>query len=434
MSTRRLTAVFWCVMAAVGCDASVEIGPSGAPPMVGNEKFVSNGGVEIGQVLGPMPVDGGPAAMLEYHDYRFPCRLYSRLRRVQDGNLFFSPVSISTAMAMAYAGARGTTADEMKQALLLDGTPDETHAKFAKLLADLRSERAGCRLDVANRLWGQKDYAFLPEFIRINREQYGADPVELDFSGASDEAIRSINGWVNEQTHQMIPEIVTPDAVNSGTRLVLTNAIYFRGDWLNKFEQKDTRKAPFHVDNERQVDVQLMFQSDVFRLTRMSGVRVLELPYQGNRQSMLILLPDSIEGLSDIESRLTNDLLNQWISQLYPTEVDVYLPKFHAQSEFHLAKLMQSLGMKTAFEPGSADFRGMSETGELFLSDVIHKAVVDVHEEGTEAAAATAVTAMGGAPPETEIFRVDRPFVFLIYDHSIRTMLFMGRVVDPSRT
>lgn len=360
----------------------------------------------------------------------FALDLYARLREKNSGNLFFSPASISTALAMTYAGAKGQTADEMARALRFDAPPEQLHAAFEALLRVLRADRPGCQVSVVNQLWGQQGYRLLPEFLQTTGTRYGAELVELDFA-RSEEARQTINRWVAEQTRGKIEDLIPPDTLNASARLVLTNAIYFKGDWASKFMAEATQDAPFHMGDNKRVDAPLMFQQGLFSHATADGLQVLELPYAGGDLSMLVLLPDNPDGLADLEQRLTAENLSQWTADLLPNEVLVYLPKFRLSGEFELADALHALGMVAAFDPARADFSGISGSRELFLSAAIHKAFVDVNEEGTEAAAATAIVGMTGAAPTIHEFRADHPFAFLIRDNATGGLLFAGRVVAP---
>ncbi len=362
----------------------------------------------------------------------FALSLYAQLRS-QEGNLFFSPLSLSTALAMTYAGARGQTAAQMATVLHFPADQQRLHQVFANLSKEFHadSETQGYQLHVANALWGQKGYRFRKDFLATTKTYYGAGLNEVDFQTATEEARRTINAWVEQQTKDKIKELIPPGALDALTRLVLTNAIYFKGDWLSPFMKPLTKDEVFQVPADQQVSVPMMNQTGFFKYFDEGNFQTLELPYVGSQLSMVVFLPKKVDGLAEFEQSLTAQNLTQWLPQLQRHEVVVTLPKFKVTAEFVLNQILSKMGMPLAFS-GAADFSGMSEEKALDLSAVIHKAYVDVNEEGTEAAAATAVTIVGaslGPPPA--IFHADHPFVFLIRDNSSGSILFLGRLAQP---
>jgi len=364
----------------------------------------------------------------------FALALYEQLAGAESGkNLFFSPTSVSTALAMAYGGAKGTTATEMRKALRFELDGAQLHAAMGKLARSLSANAEGYELALANALWGQKGYPFLETFLELNRKYYGARLEELDFQTAGEEARVTINRWVEQQTNDRIQNLLAPGSVTPATRLVLTNAIYFKGRWKVQFDPEQTRTETFHLTSAGEVKVPLMRLRDQrFPYLRETDFQALELPYAGERISMLILLPGEESSLKRLESSLSVARLDEWIERLTSRKLDdVVIPRFTAKTQYELTTPLAKLGMSIAFSRG-ADFSGMARGEELFISDVVHKAFVAINEEGTEAAAATAVgiRATSFTPPER--FRADRPFVYLIRDRESGAILFMGRVVDPS--
>jgi len=372
---------------------------------------------------------------------QFALELYARLRG-NEGNLFFSPYSISTALAMTYSGARGTTAGQMAQALRFPTehnkglmSDERLAAAFGKLQKSLKADpkREGYELSVANALWGQRGYDFLEEFLEIVETNYGGRLGEVDFAAATEKARRIINAWVEEKTKNKIKELIKPGVLSSMTRLVLTNAIYFKGAWDTPFQEAATRPAAFTLSGGNKVDVPMMHQSDRFKYAEIESFQALELPYAGDDLSMVILLPKKTDGLSDFEKKLTAKNLSDWLSRLAKRKVIVSIPKFEMTSQFSMASVLKSMGMPDAFAPRKADFSGMNGRRDLFISAVVHKAYVEVNEEGTEAAAATAVaisvTSMPTDRPPT--FRADHPFLFLIRHNQTGSILFIGRVTNP---
>jgi serpin B len=365
-------------------------------------------------------------------DNEFAFDLYARLRENQ-GNLFFSPSSISTALAMTYAGARGETAAEMARALHFTLPPEALHAGFEALLKEQNTDKAGYKLRVANALWGQQGYGFAPDFLKLTQTHYGAGLYEVNFA-AAEQARQKINTWVEKQTQDKIKDLIKPGMVDSSTRLVLTNAIYFKGDWDSPFKKERTRTEPFKLSESNTVQAPLMTQSHDYRYLDGDTFQMLEMPYGSKEMSMVVLLPKKVDGLAELEKTLTADNLGAWLGRLRHREVVVNLPRFKTTSEFSLKAQLSALGMPQLFQAGKADLSGMNDGKEkLFLSAVVHKAFVDVNEEGTEAAAATGGIAKALAVRVKPVFRADHPFVFLIRDTRNGSVLFLGRILNPTK-
>lgn len=368
----------------------------------------------------------------------FALELYGKLAEApgaEGKNLFFSPYSISTALALTYAGARGNTEKQMAQVLHFGPAGRRIHPAFGLLEKQLNEKGAEgvFELTVANALWGQKDYKFLDTFIDLVNTNYSAGLNEVDFAD-TENARNVINKWVAEKTREKIKDLIKPGVLTRLTRLVLTNAIYFKGKWQVEFDKKDTRDTPFHTSARNTVTVPMMYLEEKFKYYRNDSLQILELGYKGDDLSMVVLLPKEVEGVKKIEKELSFENLEKWLEKLREQELKVYLPRFTFTSEFSLANVLSAMGMKDAFFLPPADFSGMTGTKELYISAVIHKAFVEVNEEGTEAAAATAVvmmtTSMRSPLP---IFRADHPFIFMIKDNQTGSILFMGKVVDPSK-
>ncbi len=367
----------------------------------------------------------------------FALALYQKLKE-QDGNLFVSPFSISTCLAMAYAGARGETATQMAQALRFPLDQERVHPTLGRLLESLNAEQRErtYQLVVANALWGQRGYGFFRDFLDLLRTRYGSELHEVDFATGAEAARQTINEWVEEQTREKIKDLIGPGMLDPLTRLVLTNAIYFKGRWRSPFEKDATHPALFHMTagppGSDDVDVPMMAHTEDFGYMEGEGFQALELPYEGDAFSMVIFLPKRPDGLEGFEQSLTSDNLTALLPRLQIQEVQVFLPKFKMTSAFQLSEILRSMGMMDAFTLGTADFSGMTDREKLAIAEVIHKAFIEVNEEGTEAAAATATEMLGCAePPSTPVFRADHPFVFPIRDVRSESILFMGRVVDP---
>ncbi|MCS7046440.1 MAG: serpin family protein [Gemmataceae bacterium] len=396
--------------------SALAVGTAGTPSAVGR-----------GQPVGEDPVVAG--------NTHFAADLYAQLAK-REGNLFFSPYSISTALAMTYGGARGNTAAQMVQALHLAQPDERLRAGFARLhrlFNDKKIERS-YELRTANALWGQTGYGFLPDFLRLTEATYGAGLRELDFMGDFEKARHTINRWVEEQTNDRIKDLIQPGVLKPDTRLVLTNAIYFKAAWQNNFSSEGTKPRPFTLASGRKVDVPMMAKQEKTAYYAGPDFQLVELPYQRHELSMVVLLPKKHDGLPALEKQLTPANLARWLKAAQMHDVDLQLPKFKITAEFQLNDVLAALGMTDAFDERKADFSGLTTRERLVISAVVHKAFVDVHEKGTEAAAATAVViGVTALPPEypKAVFHADRPFLFLIKERQTGSVLFLGRFVQP---
>lgn len=362
--------------------------------------------------------------------------LYRRLR-TQPGNLVLSPASISMALAMAWSGARGQTAQQMQQALHFDGTPQAVTQAAGELSRQLQDPARPIKFRIANRLFGEKTYRFEQPWL----DATGAPLEALDFRHAADAARQRINAWVEQQTEQRIQNLIPPGGLGVETRLALVNAIYFLGDWEQPFSKDATAPQAFHSSAAAQQDVPTMFQRGRFRYVQQDGYKALELSYQGHSLSMLLLLPDAVDGIGALEQSLDAARLDAVVAALQPQTVKVWLPKFEINPAGALAlnQPLQQLGMALAFDPRQADFTGMANPPDpqdrLYLSQVYHKAYIKADEKGTEAAAATAVVMSRAMAiihqPQVMEFRADHPFLFFIRDDASGMILFNGRVMEP---
>ena len=383
------------------------------------------------------------AAAVVAGNSKFALELYAKLKsdpevKKADGNLFFSPYSISTALAMTWAGARGETEKQMAQVLQFSLPQERLHQVLGALEKQLNAagKKRGYQFSVANALWGQKGYGFLKEFLTLTKKNYGAGLREVDFINPveREKARKTINGWVEKETKKKIKELIQPGILNKLTTLVLTNAIYFKGDWAIEFDKKETRDAPFRISADKEVTVPLMYQKGDFTYAQEDKLQILELPYKGDDLSMVVLLPTEVDELTELEKSLTPKELNRWLTLLRKQEVHVYLPKFKMTTgPLELSDILKSMGMKDAFSLPPADFSGMTGRKDLYISNVLHKAFVAVDEKGTEAAAATAVVMARGGISHEPVFRADHPFVFMIKDNRSGSVLFMGKVCNPAK-
>jgi serpin B len=360
----------------------------------------------------------------------FAIDLYKMLSG-NDGNIALSPYSISSALAMTYAGARGNTASQMADVLNLPVNDPNIHARFGALTGALNSRGRGKGIDlsVANALWGQEGEDFLMGFLEITESVYGAGLKTVDFASDPERARGIINVWVRKETRQKIEELLKRGALDRSTSLVLTNAIYFKGGWTNKFDPGLTREGDFWIAPGSSVPVDMMHQKRKLKYFQTDEVQVLDLPYQGDEFSMIVLLPKALDGLGALERDLTAGTLDSWLSRMRVEDVSVSLPKFKLTSDLLLNEPLQAMGMTDAFSLGKADFSGMTGEKNLFIDAVVHQAIVEVDEEGTEAAAATAVVMKKG--PAIPEFKADHPFMLLIRDNISGSLLFMGRVTKP---
>lgn len=360
---------------------------------------------------------------------KFALDLYRQIRD-EEGNLFYSPYSISSALSMTYAGARRDTAQQMKDTLGF-GSCDQLHHAFNALNLRLNRERENFVLNIANALWGQESYHFEENFLDVLARDYGAGMYRLDFRESPDSSRRTINDWVENRTENKIEKLLPPGSINPATRLVLTNAIYFNASWKNPFREEDTQKENFTVLDGSQVEVSMMSQTSHFRFFNGDGYRAVELPYQEEQASMLVILP-SKGRLEEIEKSMSTGLVENIVKNLERESVRLKMPRFEFKFKASLSKTLSEMGMPAAFDPERADFSGMTGDRSLWIDKVFHKAFVSVDEKGTEAAAATAVVMPTSAPIKTVKMNIDHPFMFLIRDDETETILFAGRVTNPA--
>jgi serpin B len=366
----------------------------------------------------------------------FAFDLYRELRD-KDGNLFYSPYSISEALAMTYAGARGDTAAQMAAALHYLLPQDTLHPAFNSLDQALASRGQGAagtngegfKLHVVNAIWGQQGFKFLPDYLDVLAENYGAGLRVLDFIKNAEQSRVTINDWVSQQTEQRIKDLVPPGAINNMTRLVLTNAIYFNAAWMYPFDKDATSNADFYLLDGSTVSIPMMRQTESFGYTAGDGYRAVELPYDGNELSMVIIMPDE---LKSFEASLTGEQVAGIVQALKYQQVALEMPKFQYDASLGLKDALTSLGMGDAFIPDEADFSGMDGKQDLYIQDVLHKAFVSVDEAGTEAAAATAViVGTTSMPAEPVQLIINHPFIYFIRDIQTGAVLFVGRVLNP---
>ncbi|XP_058030548.1 leukocyte elastase inhibitor-like [Ahaetulla prasina] len=371
---------------------------------------------------------------------QFALDLFQKLKEAHPtGNVFFSPLSLSSALAMVVLGARGNTASQLLKTLHFDGVED-LHSVFHTLNAKINWSNAPYILKLANRLYGEKTFNFLPDFLTSTQNLYGAELSTVDFSNAPDKAKKEINQWVEQQTEGKIHELLSEGSINEMTKLVLVNAVYFKGNWAKPFKEEDTEEKPFRLNKREKKNVKMMFMKEILPFGYISECkcRVLELPYKGKDLSMIILLPDSIEdnstGLEQLEKQLTLEKLQEWTkpkNMNSGAEIHVHLPKFQLEENYDLNSYFAALGLIDVFDSGKADLSGMSGAQDLHVSKIVHKSFLEVNEAGTEAAAATGVTSVPYCLLMGKDFNADHPFLFFIRHNPMNAILFLGRFASP---
>ncbi len=425
-------------IALLGCGKLPEVSPTAPPPTEtpATEEPQSNEvRSEKTRVAVPLATDSDLTDLVRGNN-AFAFGLYQKLREEESGNLFYSPYSISLALAMTYTGAKGETERQMSNALLFTLSQDKLHSAFNALDLQLASrgegrsgqDGKGFRLNIANAIWGQQGYDFLQDFLDKLAENYGAGMRIANFTEAPENSRVTINDWVAHQTEEKIKDLIPSGAIDNLTRLVLTNAIYFNAAWRHPFDERATSEGDFHLLTGNSIKVPMMRQTGVFGYARDTGYQVVELLYDGSEISMVILLPD--KGTFDaFEKSLNAELISRISKDLRQERIALTMPSFEFEAQFKLGAMLQKMGMSDAFNPQLADFSGMDGTKRLSISDAFHKAFVLVNENGTEAAAATGVViGVTSLPPRVT---VDQPFIFLIRDTATNTTLFVGRVMDP---
>lgn len=361
----------------------------------------------------------------------FGFEFLSKVLGQDNGNVFFSPYSITSAFSMIYEGARGTTSDEMESVFhfLQDNTSRKNYV--SRISSELNSPSQQYKLDVANALWIQNDYPVLSSYTDTIKQYYAANVTNLDLKGDSENSRKIINTWVENKTDQKIVDLLPQGSINENSRVVLTNAIYFKGNWTNQFEAQDTSNQNFTTSTNNIVKTPMMTTTASFPYFEDNNIQALKMPYQGGHLSMMVLLPKNND-LKSLENSLSTEKLQKWNGNMTTESVTVYMPKFSLDTKYILNDYLPSMGMPSAFSPNDADFTGISEIKYFSISTAVHQAFVKVDEKGTEAAAATgAVFQVTSMPLSKYTFKADHPFVFMIYDDQTGLVLFMGQVVNP---
>lgn len=362
---------------------------------------------------------------------KFAFNLYFRLKDKED-NIFLSPFSIFSALTVTYEGARGNTKKEIENAMGYPSLNSIRRANMAKIHNEINGKNKKYELYSANALWIQRNFSILKQYEEVVKRYYLVEIENLDFVREPEKSADIINSWVSERTGGRIKDLISKNAISSLTRLIITNAIYFKGKWLKQFNKDRTEEANFNISEDKKVKVQMMsMREQSFNYYEDDRVQILELPYDEKEISMLILLPKSFD-ITYIDEYLNSEKLEEIKSSFIEEKVNVYIPKFKLETKYLLKDVLYEMGMKDAFTT-TADFSGITGKKELFISKVVHKAFVEVNEEGTEAAAATGVVMELTMVRPVKTFRADHPFVFMIYEKKYKTILFLGRVVNPSK-
>ncbi len=360
--------------------------------------------------------------------------LYHRLKGAGE-NIFFSPYSIFTALAITHEGAKKQTAKEIRTVLYLPDDKQKIRSDFANISNELNKEGKSYKLITANALWAHKDYPFAAEYFNVIDECYDGTVTNLDFKTDTENSRAAINNWVDDKTNDKIKDLIPAGMLNTGTRLVLTNAIYFKANWADQFNAEGTWNGKFKLRSGQSVDASMMQQTSNYNYGETNDLQILEMDYFGNDLSMLIILPKEND-ITQIENTFSAEKLEDWKNDMQTEKVTVILPKFKFETKYFMAEDLKEMGMPTAFKYPNADFTGMSPTGELYIDEVIHQTFIEVAEYGTEAAAATAIPMLQGAAPQQEqpkIFRADHPYIFIIQQNISGNILFMGRMSDPTK-
>ncbi|MFZ1735950.1 MAG: serpin family protein [Candidatus Moraniibacteriota bacterium] len=367
---------------------------------------------------------------------QFALDLYSELKN-GSGNIFFSPYGVSVALAMTYEGARGETANEIQAVSHLPADGNLRQPSFAAIYRQINRLDSKYKLSIADAVWAQNDYKFLDEYTNVLQQYYAGKATNVDFKNSTEESRQIINKWVGDKTDNKINSLFSQGSPDNTARLVLTNAIYFKGAWLKKFEKAQTKDADFRVDADNIVKVPMMQQMDKdakFNYAETDTLQILEMPYEGDKLSMIVLLPKNDSDMS-LEGSLSLENIRNWRNEFREQHVDVFMPKFTFDIKYSLKEILMRMGMPLAFTWPGADFSGMDGTKNLYIGDVVHQVSIDIDENGAEAVAATGVAVVAGSamPQQVPTFRADHPFIFAIQDKENGSILFLGRVSNPSK-
>jgi len=397
-----------------------------------NHRVNPAGGTENKNNEAMINIKNPDTAMIKNNNL-FAFELYQRIRS-EKTNTFFSPYSISAALAMTYAGARGESEKQISKVLHFETNQKHFHPAYKALLDYISglNQKDSIEISTANSMWAQKNYPFRDEYFKLVTGNYDAGLQNIDFRNDTENARKTINKWVEDKTKNKIQNLLVPGILTDLTRLVLVNAIYFYGSWDKAFDVKSTKKFDFFIDDANKVQADFMFKEDQYRFAENEQYKVVEIPYAGKTLSMLVVLPNSPNNIDGLEKQLDKNSYDHWLSMLTERRIKLYLPKFKTTSEFDLSDALKKMGMPHPFSM-DADLSGMTGKMDLMIDKVIHKAFVDVSEKGTEAAAATAVVIRAKSMFNMPEFFANRPFIFIIKENKYNNILFMGRINDPTK-
>jgi len=399
--------------------------------------------VPAAATLSTIPDETAPTVAVPAEDLKalveannqFAFDLYKEIAKTEKGNIFFSPYSIHAALSMTYAGARGETAAEMAKVLHIDNLGDRVHPAHAELARKLKSDGKDGKPEfhVANALWGQKGFGFRPEFLSLTKQSYVGGFKELDFVGDTEGSRKSINKWVSDQTREKIPELLRKENVTIYTRLAVTNAVYFKGVWTEPFPKGATENDRFHISATEKLPVRMMNRMNKAKYFQGDGIKLAVVPYRGRDCSMIVIVPDEIDGLKKSQFSIIPRQISGWVKASQPGVVTLQMPKLQVDQRVELSSNLEALGMQRCFR--TPDFSGIS-TEKIRLTDVIHEAIVEIDEDGTVAAAATAIVSeIPVSIPEVLVsiaIRADRPYLVMIIDERTNLVLFLGHINNPA--
>ncbi|MCK9613207.1 MAG: serpin family protein [Bacteroidales bacterium] len=381
------------------------------------------------------PTETATSGNISENNNLFALELYKNIGMKQ-ANLFYSPYSISTALAMTFTGAHGKTESQMRTVMHFETNGATFYEKYHKLINEINAINDGKTINIytANSIWAQKDFKLLSSFTDVLKNSYNTTAYNVDFVKQPEPSRLEINKWVEQQTNEKIKDLIQPGLIDYLTRLVLVNAIYFKANWEVAFDEKETRQMTFRPDETSEVSCDFMFAEKDFKFYEQEdGLKAIEIPYSQGKMSMLIILPGNNNGFDLLKKNMDMSFYNTINKSLSTTKVKLYLPKFKFTSDFELSDILVQMGMTDAFFD-RADFSGMTGKKDLKISKVIHKAFVEVNESGTEAAAATAVVMrIKSMPVKQPEFRADHPFMFIIKENTNNGILFAGDVYDPTK-
>lgn len=386
--------------------------------------------VVLGLIFFPFHLRSQEINKYDYNN-RFAVDFYKKISLPEKGNVFFSPISISTAMGMTYAGSKKSTKDQISKVFYFGPNKKAFHKLHGGLINFLNKKNKDIEISMVNRLWVEKTYSLKKSFKKLIRDAYQSSFQSVDFINKYEENRLAINDYILKQTHEKIKDLLPPNSVDMQTRLILTNAIYFKSNWSIPFQKERTREADFFITPNHKVRCQMMGIKDEFNYFEDIKFQAIELPYTDSDFSMIIFLPTENTTLSEYESGLTYENIKNTIHGMSPQEIIVSIPKFKLSEGYRLKKILIEMGMPDAFSL-NADFTGLSPKNDLKITDVFHQAFVEVNEEGTEAAAATAMVVGVKAIGRDKFFMANHPFMFIILDRKTNTFLFMGKVYNPT--